>query len=69
MTPKQIFEDQIATRLPILRSKYAEIDAIYQFNITMTMVVNGSSIYVTASSAVESLMMRIARSNWHRGFR
>ena len=36
MTPKQIFEEQIATRLsnPEHAEKAKEIDAVYQFNIT-----------------------------------
>lgn len=36
MTPKQIFEEQIAKRLthPEHQEKAKEIDAIYQFNVT-----------------------------------
>ena len=36
MTPKQIFEEQIAGRLsdPAQQEQAKEIDAIYQFNIT-----------------------------------
>ena len=36
MTPKEIFEDQIASRLadPAQQAQAKEIDAIYQFNIT-----------------------------------
>jgi putative sterol carrier protein len=35
MTPKEIFENQIATRLqnPAQQAKAKEIDAVYQFNV------------------------------------